>query len=78
MVKAVKFKNGDAIKIDCEGRTIDGVVEIVSENQAAMLIAYEAILAGFAGRMPVLRGEDGVYRDLFGHVELKIRWKGSP
>ena len=71
------LRAGDPIDITCEGRTVEGEIELLSENQDAMVIAFEAILGGYAGRMPVLR-LDGVYRDIYGKVELKITPRAVP
>lgn len=45
---------GAAVRLTCEGRTVDGVVVVASGNGASLVIEFEALLAGWAGYMPVL------------------------
>lgn len=67
------FKTGDRVKITCEGRTVDGVILLASENGKSLALSFEAILAGHVGMMPVSRADDGDrYRTLIGHVAVAI------
>jgi hypothetical protein len=68
------FKAGDKILITCKGRILMGRIEVISDTQRAAMIAYPGILAGRANRMPVLKGDDGVWREAISDsVELTIR-----
>ena len=55
--------------------TVEGHVIYGSDNRASLMLGFEAILdGGFVGMMPVLLGEDGVYRNIFTNHEVKIEW----
>lgn len=69
------FKAGDAVEITCEGQTIDGTIDIISENQSAIGLSFEAILDGHVGNMPVLRDHDGTYRALMTNAPVAIKIK---
>lgn len=53
------FKTGDAVLIECDGRTAPGIVVFASENGVSLMLGFEAVLSGHAGMMPVLRDDDG-------------------
>lgn len=59
----MKFKSGDKILIGCDDRTVEGKVILASENGVSLMLAFEAILDGCVGTMPVML-EDGVYRNI--------------
>lgn len=68
------MKTGDAVQIKCAGAMfpVDGTVILASENGASLMLGFEAILDGHVGMMPVLRGDDGVYRSIVTGVEVVI------
>jgi hypothetical protein len=71
--EAVAFETGDEIRIMCDGRAVDGVIELVSKNEISMLVHFGTMLHGHVGTMPILRGEDGIYRSIIDGVEVHIR-----
>lgn len=58
------LKTGDAVRIVYEGRTVRGSVKLASPNGRSLILEFEAILGGFAGMMPALMDDHGIYRDL--------------
>jgi len=54
-----KFAKGDNIEVTCEGRTVDGVVIMASENSLSLMIGFDAMFSGHLGMMPVTM-RDGV------------------
>ncbi len=66
----MKLTRGDKVRLTCEERTIDAEIIIASSNGKSLAFAYEAILAGFVGVMPVFL-DDGIYRDLLGR-EVRV------
>lgn len=66
------MKTGTRVIITADHRTVDGVVLIGSANGRSLLLEFEAILYGYVGRMPVLRGDDGVYRELATKQEVVV------
>jgi hypothetical protein len=72
------MKNGDLVEITSNGRTVVAKVVLASPNGRSLMLIFEASFCvgdGFyLGEMPVLQGDDGVYRDLFNNepVEIKV------
>lgn len=63
------FERGQFVRITCAGRTLDGMVLIVSPNQVSMMLGFAGVLptstgGAYIGSMPVELDEAGVYRDL--------------
>jgi hypothetical protein len=52
------LRKHDLIEITHEGRTIDGVVLMASENGKSLMIAFDAMISGHLGMMPLMM--DGV------------------
>ena len=69
------FQKGEAVEITCEDRTVEGQIMLISPNQVAAMIAFEAILGGHVGRMPVMKHSDGVYRSIIDGTEVRISKK---
>jgi hypothetical protein len=72
------YQKGDAIVVICDDQTVEAEVLMISENQSAALIGFEAIFNGHVGRMPLLLqdAERGVYQSMDG-TEITIRRKLS-
>lgn len=70
------MKTGDPIWIDYEGRTVEGTVMMASDNGRSLFLAFEAMLGGHVGMMPVLL-EDGVYRSIITGEAVTITERGS-
>ena len=59
------MKTGDRVMIRFEGQSVQGKVELASGNGASLMLAFEAVLGGYVGMMPVIREGDGpLYLDL--------------
>lgn len=59
------WKKGDRVGITYLGRTVTGRVELASENGISVCLVFDALLGGYAGRMPVLWNEErGEFRCL--------------
>jgi len=69
----VTLQTGDRVEIQYRGRTVEGVVKMASENGRSLFLEFEALLGGYAGSMPVLGEDDGVYRDLIVGAEVRLR-----
>lgn len=66
------FRTGDSVKITADGRTVEATVLIASGNSVSLMLAFEAILHGHAGMMPVLWENDEYFTLIGGHtVEVK-------
>lgn len=61
------MKRGDRITLHYGTTSIPDVeIALISPNEASIMLIFEGItLDGHLGSMPILRGEDGVYRSLF-------------
>jgi len=47
------LKKDDKVTIECDGRTVTGEVLFASPNGLSLMLQFEALLHGHAGRMPV-------------------------
>jgi hypothetical protein len=57
-------KTGDRVLLTFEGRTVEATVIMVSDNQRSLALEFDALVSGYAGKMPLLSDERGQYRDL--------------
>lgn len=55
----VIWKKGQHVQITMGGRTVLGVVELVSPNGKSLALTFEAILCGYAGMIPASWDADG-------------------
>jgi len=62
------MKRGDFVMITCAGQTKRAMVLLASPNGASVMLGFEGTMYArggiYYGSMPVLRDDDGVYRDL--------------
>jgi hypothetical protein len=58
------LKTGDHVWIDFDGRKVEGKIVMASENERSLMLAFDAMLGGHVGMMPVLLEDDGVYRSI--------------
>jgi len=67
------YKPGDAVQITCEGRTVPGTVSLASGNGWALMLEFEAILAGHVAMMQVLWDEERrTFLSVVGSVAVEI------
>lgn len=67
------WKKGERVTIGYLGRRVTGRVELASANGVSLMLAFEALLAGYAGHMPVLwDDENGGYRCLILGVPVEL------
>lgn len=68
------YQKGDAILVIYEGRAVEAEMLLISKDQSAAVIGFEAIVAGHVGKMPLLLhdAERGLYRSTDG-TEVIIR-----
>jgi len=66
------FRTDEPVRITCEGRTVYGTVLLASQNGRALMLQFEALLAGHAGTMPVWQEDDGTFVSLVGRVPIGI------
>jgi hypothetical protein len=58
------WKTGDQVIIDCEGESFAGRIALASVGGVSLFLAFDAVIAGHAGGMPVLLDDDKIYRTL--------------
>lgn len=68
------IKTGDKVTIVCRGamHPVPGTVLLASENGKSLALSFDAILDGHLGMMPVLLGDDGLYRSVVTGTEVVI------
>lgn len=67
------WRTGDAVLIEAEGRTVPGTVQLASGNGRSLILAFEALVLGHAGAMPVFLEDDGQFRALFNREIVVLR-----
>jgi hypothetical protein len=67
------MRTGDAVTIECDGRTIPGTVILASPNGVSLMLGFEAVLDGHLGMMPVLRDDDGSYASIMTGIKVTLR-----
>lgn len=75
MIAPGPFKTGDAIDIFVPGAlaSLRGYVKLASANGKSLVLVFEGILDGHLGMMPVLLGDDGVYRSIVTGCKARLR-----
>lgn len=69
------FQIREAVRITCDGRTVDGIVTIASANGRSLVIAFDAMLAGHVGMMPVFQYDDGAFHSILNGAPVEITLK---
>lgn len=63
------FHGGQLVRITFGEDTIRGVIVLASSNNASLMLGFDGILGegpgAYLGAMPVMRDDEGVYRDLW-------------
>jgi hypothetical protein len=65
------LRTGDSVRVTFEGRTVDATVALASDDGHALALTFDALLGGYAGKMPVL-WEDGTFYDLLTRQVVSI------
>jgi hypothetical protein len=73
MPQPTDFKRGDKVIITCNGEQYAGQIVIASKNQVSLAVAFDAIIDGHLGMMPLLLQEGGVYISIVTGVEVSVR-----
>lgn len=67
------FQRGDRVLIKCGGLDTPAQVFLVSSNGRALALFFDAIIAGFAGSMPVLwDAETATFRSIIGGIAIGL------
>jgi hypothetical protein len=69
------LRRNDSVRITYDGRTVDGVVTLASLNGRSLVVAFEAMLAGHVGAMPVFQADDGSFHALISGAPILIERK---
>lgn len=66
------LKQGDKVYATYNGRTVPAVVTLASPNGRSLVIAFEAMLGGHVGMMPIFQLNDGTYRSLLENEPVEL------
>lgn len=69
----MKYTKGDTIWVSCEGRTVDGVVIMASENSLSLMLGFDAMFGGHVGMMPVTMIDEFNGYSIIDGTEITIR-----
>jgi hypothetical protein len=71
----IDMKRGDRVIIECDGKTVPGIVLLASENDKSLMLSFDALIDGHVGMMPVLQNDDGEYRSIMTDVLVKLQYQ---
>jgi hypothetical protein len=71
------LRTGDAVFIQCRGSSAPGKIMLASSNGKSLMLAFDAMLDGHLGMMPVLMNEQGEYRALVTDALVTVTKQGS-
>ena len=71
------WKTGDRVRMTYDGRTLDAEIELASNNGCSLMLAFEGIVGGSVGLLPVIH-EGGQFRDLLHHRVVTLEPRLSP
>lgn len=66
------LRTGDAVFIQCAGAHVPGTVLLASSNGKSLMLAFDGLLDGHLGMMPVLMNEHGEYHALATDAVVKV------
>jgi hypothetical protein len=69
---------GDFIRLTCGDRTVEATVLLASPNGRSLMLAFDALLDGHLGMMPVLQDEAGVYHAIVTDTVIEIEPMEQP
>lgn len=67
------FTKGESVILKWRDEQYAAQIALASPNGVSLALSFEAIVAGHVGLMPILLGEDGVYRSIITGDEVEIR-----
>lgn len=68
----VHYRTGDEVSITYGDRTVDGRVELASQNGRSIFLCFDALLGGHAGGMPAM-WDDGVREFVSAHSAQTVK-----
>jgi hypothetical protein len=66
------LKSEDSVFLEYCGLTVPAKVLLASKNGRSLLLSFDALLGKHAGAMPVLMGDDGVFRSTIDDQPVQI------
>jgi hypothetical protein len=76
------FRPGERVSATVNGQTFEAVLRIASPNGRSLMLSFDRAVwlvdGMYAGMMPVLQDDDGVYRELVDGTEVKIERYATP
>jgi hypothetical protein len=73
----MNMEEGDDILITCDGHTVAGKLIMISKNQVAALLAFDGVVGGHAGSLPLTRHDAarGIYRSIIDGTAVTFQKK---
>lgn len=73
------WRTGEAVRVVHDGKSVIGVVTLASENGLSLVVAFDDMLGGHVGAMPLLWDGDGrEFRSLFCGKPTELHDPGPP
>jgi hypothetical protein len=70
------MKRGDFIWVERGSAKVGAMVTLASPNERSLMVMFDGMFCGYVGVMPLLRDDDGVYRDLLRYEQVAITDRG--
>lgn len=71
------WRTGEAVRVEHDGKSVMGIVTLASDNGISLVVAFDDILGGHVGSMPLLWHE-GEFRSLFCGKPTALHDPGPP
>lgn len=79
MTQMRPLRTGETVHIERGRQRLEGTVIVASKNGRSLMLAFDGMIGGYIGMMPVLAAEEGApYCDLIEGQEVIVRWVSSP
>jgi hypothetical protein len=65
-------KRGDVIWIERGHTKMRAMIVLASPNEVSLAVAFDGMFCGYVGWMPLLRDDNGEYRDLITSMPVKV------
>lgn len=70
------YRRGQFVRVTYCGKTLEAMITLASPNGRSLMLCFDGVLyangGAYPGAMPVLKGEDGVYRDIVNYQPVRI------
>lgn len=68
----MSWQSGDFVTLQYRDESVSAIVLLASDNGRSLLLTFDGVLGKHAGAMPLLMGDDGVFRSIIDNQAVQI------